>query len=234
MKWMLILGLAMTCGCNTFRTTAVDRCENDALVVNPEHPMKGIPVSLRVPTHLELSVIETTYWEKQDNPGQKPTLVPLHTCRPTRTVSHNVCYTEKVFLVDPVRPGAGLQAYGFTFKSNKEGNEKDAGKGYLDKVAYKIDDQTITESANLLADSLSLINAFTVSSANQPSTNEGRLVATDRTIAFTRLDINSLCFEDDVAQFLDVNVNRACSSCTICPEICTPAICNPSVGDNSQ
>ncbi|MCA9136777.1 MAG: hypothetical protein KDB00_08460, partial [Planctomycetales bacterium] len=220
MKWILILGLAVTCGCNTFRTTAVDRCENDTLVVNPEHPMKGIPVSLRVPTHLELSVVETTYWEKQDVPGGKPTLVPLHTCRPTRTVTHNVCYTEKIFLVDPVRPGAGIQNYGFTFTSNKDGNKQDAGKGYLDKVSYKIDDQTIKESANLLANSLSLISAFQVSAVNDPNLNTGDLIATDRTIAYTRLDINSPCFENGVENFLDTNVNQACNACTICPRVC--------------
>ncbi len=226
MKWApLILGLIALSGCHTFRTTALDRCEDNALVVNPGHPLKGIPVSLRVPTHLELNVIETTYWEKQDNPGKKPTLVPLHTCRTTRTVKHNICYTEKVFLVDPVRPGAGTQAYGFTFTSNKEGNTKDAGKGYLDKVTYKIDDTTIKESANLLADSLSLINAFTVSSANSPNLNTSRLVATDRTVAYTRLDINSCSFESDVEQFLDINVNQAPNACTTCPDICKPEIC---------
>jgi len=62
-------------------------------------------------------------------------------------------------LIDPAKPVAGEQKYGFSFTSNKEGNEKDAGKGYLDKVTYKIDDKTITETANLVASSLKLIDS---------------------------------------------------------------------------
>lgn len=104
MRRVLVLSFMALAGCCSIRTTAIDRKENDCLVVNPECPMHGIPVSLRIPTHLELKVIETTYWEKQEIPGEKPTLIPLSTCRATRTVEHAVCYTEKIFLVDPVRP----------------------------------------------------------------------------------------------------------------------------------
>ena len=216
---ILFLGLA---GCSSFRTIAVDRLDNDMVIVNPNHPMKGVPVSLRVPSHLELCVIETTYWEKQDIPGGKPTLGPLHTCRATRSITHDVKYTEKVFLVDPMRPAAGTQKHGFTFQSNDSRNTKDAGKGYLQKVEYKIDDQTITESANLLANSLGLINALQTS-ANQAQPNKSGLVSTDRTVAFARFDINSPSYEQDVADFLDNNVN--CARTTTCPTICTSPHC---------
>ncbi|MGB7323421.1 MAG: hypothetical protein WBD31_01020 [Rubripirellula sp.] len=223
MKKLLIFGLVLVGGCNTFRTTAIDRCDNDCLVVNPNRPMKGIPVSLRIPSHLELNVIETTYWEKKDIVGSKPTLVPIHTCRPTRTVEHKLCYTEKIFLVDPAKPCAGTQAYGFAFQSKDSDDASKAGKGYLKNVTYKVDDQTIKESANLLASSLSLINAFSVN-ANQGMPNEGSLVSTDRTVAYTRLDINSPAFENEVEQFLELNVNQQ-RSCTACPEVCKPNMC---------
>ena len=180
-KWFLI-GIVAIGGCSSFRTTAVDRYEQDTLVVNPERPMKGIPVSLKVPTHLELKVIETTYWEKQENPGEKPTLVPLSTCRATRSVNHELCYTEKIFLVDPVRPGAGIQNYGFTFASGDKANPSDAGKGYLRNVDYKIDDRTIQESANLVSNVLGLVTAFQTGAADARP-NTGTLISTDRTVA---------------------------------------------------
>ena len=145
---LLTAALASTLGCSSIRTQAIDRVENDTIVVNPDRPLKGVPVSLRIPTHLELSVIETTYWEKQDIPGQKPTLVPLSTCRPTRSVDYKIKETEKIFLVDPVRPGAGTQSYGFEFQKSAEGMTDKSGKGYLSKVAYKADDQTITQWAD--------------------------------------------------------------------------------------
>lgn len=221
---LLLLASATLVGCSSFRTTAINRCDNDRLVVNPNHPMKGIPVSLRVPSHLELSVVETTYWEKKDVAGKKPTLVPLHTCRPTRSVSHQVCFTEKIFLVDPVRPGAGTQSYGFTFKKSTATHPDHAGKGYLEKVDYKIDDQTIKESANLLSNSLGLINALQTS-ASPAVPNTSNLIATDRTVAYGRFDINSATFESEVAEFLDCHINCVSSECGTCPRVCEPAWC---------
>jgi len=223
MRHILILALLASSGCCSIRTTAIDRKENDCIVVNPECPMHGIPVSLRIPTHLELKVIETTYWEKQDIPGEKPTLVPLSTCRATRTVEHSVCYTEKIFLVDPVRPAAGTSNFGFEFTSN--GSKKDGGQGYLKKVSYKIDDQTIKESANLLSNALGFISAFQTG-ASDPKPNTGTLISTDRTVAYGQFDINGDSFEEEVSAFLDCNVNRVGNDCVSCPKICTPARCS--------
>lgn len=226
MRWLVAIGLAATCGCNSIRTTAVDRCEHDTLVVNPDRPMKGIPVSLRVPTHLELKVIETTYWEKRENPGEKSTLIPLSTCRATRSVKHDLCYTEKIFLVDPVKPTAGTQKYGFAFWSNDNPNQDEHnGKGYLRNLTYSIDDKTIQESAKLASNVLGLINAFQIS-ANEATPNEGTILSTERAVAYARFDINSCTFEDDVAAFLDCNVNQVCHTCPVCPKVCQPTICN--------
>ncbi len=221
MRAGLLLGAVVALsGCSSFRTQAVDRLENDTLVVNPNCPLKGIPVSLRIPTHLELCVVETTYWEKIAAPGEKPSLEPLSTCRPTRTVTYDVKETEKVFLVDPVRPGAGTQSYGFEFQPNTAANKKNAGKGYLKNVNYKIDDKTITESANLLATSLSLVQGL-ATGANELNRNTSDLISTDRTVAFARFDINSPCFEADVANFLDCHVNGTIC-CSVKPEVCQP------------
>lgn len=209
MRCLYLIGLLVLSGCSTFRTTAVDRTESDCLVVNPACPMKGIPVSLRVPTHLELQVVETTYWEKKNVPGERPSLVPLTGCKPTRSVLHNVCETEKIFLVDPARPAAGLSSYGFTFQSSQPDPVKasaSSGNGYLRSVQYRVDDQTISRSAELLSNSIGLIQALQTS-ASLPSPNPSNLISTDRTVAYARFDLNSPCFESDVAAFLDGHVN---------------------------
>jgi hypothetical protein len=223
----LAIAAAMT-GCCSFRTTAVDRTENDCLVVNPECPMHGIPVSLRVPTHLELSVIETTYWEKRGNPGKKPSLVPLSTCRPTRSVMHVIKETEKIFLVDPVRPAAGMSKYGFTFQSNSGDASKAAdaaGKGYLQNVQYKIEDKTIEKSAELFSNAVGLITALRTA-ANSGDPNTSNLISTERVIAYARYDVNSPSFEADVAAFLDCHINHASNDCSPCPQVCEPERCS--------
>lgn len=220
---MLLIAIVALSGCSSFRTQAVDRMDNDTLVVNPNSPLKGIPVSLRVPTHLELNVVETTYWEKQDIPGERPTLKALETCRPTRTVIYTVKETEKIFLVDPMRPGAGTESYGFDFQSSDATKTGSAGKGHLKKVTYKVDDKTITESANLLSKSLGLINALQTSAAPQATTST--LIETQRSVAYTRVDINSPTFECDVEAFLDLYVNTECMQIRVCPKVCESNLC---------
>jgi hypothetical protein len=217
MKTLVLFCMAIAlAGCHSFRTTAVDRCENDTIVVNPEKPLHGIPIALRIPTHLDLKVIETTYWEKTTGEDGRPTLTPLRTCRPTRDVEHTVKETEKIFLVDPVRPAAGLVNYGFEFQQN-------SGKGYLKKVNYMIDDQTITQSADLIANSLGLIDALRKSANTQASPNTADLISTDRVIAFCRFDINSPTFECDVAQFLECQLNNGPPG--QCTEVCEGSFC---------
>ena len=96
MKKVLLFAVLLTAtGCSSFRTSAVDRVENDMLVVNPDCPMKGVPVSLRVPSHLELCVVETTYWEKVDEAGKKPTLAPPLTPRTVLVFAEQTCRPSK-------------------------------------------------------------------------------------------------------------------------------------------
>lgn len=227
MRFAIIFSLLATSGCSSFRTTTLDRSEHDCLVVNPTRPLKGIPVALRVPTHLELRVIESSYWEKRNQLGAKPTLVPLSTCRPTRTVTHRICETEKIFLVDPVRPAAGTMNYGFTFQSNAStaAGKEAAGKGYLQDVQYKIDDQTIQQSADLLSNSIGLITALQTAAANRALPNNSNLITTERAVAYARFDINSPSFEHEVAVFLDCHVNLAFDTVNACPQVCTGRTC---------
>lgn len=220
--WLFLLIAACCSGCSSIRTTIVDRTENDCLVVNPNCPLKGIPVSLRVPTHLELRVIEVTHWQKKIVPGESPTLAPLSSCRPTRLVEHNVCETEKIFLVDPVKPLAGSNKFGFTFKSNADDGEAAAGKGYLDEVNYTIDDESIKKSGELAANTIGLLNALQVS-ASQAQATTSQLVTTERAVAFARFDLDSPSFEGDVASFLDTHIN--CATQSSCPIVCPVERC---------
>ncbi len=224
MKWQLALiaCLVVSCGCNSIRTTVIDRTEQDCMVVNPGAPLRGIPVSLRVPTHLELRVIEVTHWQKRIVPGESPTLVPLSTRRPTRLVEHDICETEKIFLVDPVKPVAGTSKFGFSFKSKTAGGKGDAGKGYLDEVNYQIDDESIKKSSELVSNAVGLITAMQIN-AVQGQPTKSQLVTTERAVAFARFDVDSPTFESDVESFLDCNLNHSPKSS--CPTVCLDSRC---------
>jgi hypothetical protein len=209
-----VLTLVSIAGCSSFRTTAIDRLEDDVMVVNPDEPLNGIPVSLRIPTHLELSVIETTFWRLD---GTEATLRAMTTGRANRSVTHTVVSTEKIFLVDPVRPISGLENYGFTFTSGGTSPQTgDAGKGYLRDVSYKADDTTIKDSAALLARSIGFVNALRTSSGAQSAVSAD-VITTDRVIAFGRFDINSPCFEQDMAGFLECHMNAVAKDSNVVP-----------------
>ncbi|QDV19324.1 hypothetical protein Pan153_39890 [Gimesia panareensis] len=224
---IILLQIVMCNGCSSIKTTAYDRLEDDTLVANPDQHLKGVPVSLRVPTHLELTVEEKTFWRAEGTE-----LIPVTSCRSTRTVSHKVQCTEKIFLVDPVRPGGGptgandiSNSYGFSFKNDditaddisKDIRERDyqySGKGQLTGIHYHIQDETILRSAELLAASLKFIENFPtkgkLSGYGEGNKNiQGlNLIQTTRVIAWSRFDLNSEHFEDDVMDFLNTYVNQ--------------------------
>lgn len=226
---LIMLLITVAAGCSSIKTTAYDRLEDDTLIANPDKHLKGIPVSLRVPSHIELTVREKTFWTVEDTE-----MIPLKNCRATRTIDHDVKYTEKVFLVDPVRPAGGPLStdannvsnyYGFSFQhddldtadreAGKEKEYQESGRGYLAGLNYKSNDQTIKRSAELLVSSLSMIKAFSppavkvsaIGGGNNPDLDL-EIIETTRVIAFSRFDLNSEHFEDDVMNFLDTYVNK--------------------------
>lgn len=213
--------LALSTGCGSIKTTAYDRLEDDTLIANPDKHLKGVPVTLKVPTHLKLTVEEKTFWRVEGSQ-----MIPVSSCRATRNVTPEVQYTEKIFLVDPVRPASGSSNYGFTFmsdNSDEETSAKYSGTGQLKGLNYKITDNTITDSATLLAKSLNFVNAFktktpegqTNSAKTFGAGNEGvgalNVIQTTRVVAWSQFDINSEYFEDEVMGFLKEHLNdRSC------------------------
>ncbi len=205
--------LALSTGCGSIKTTAYDRLEDDTLIANPDQHLKGVPVTLKVPTHLKLTIEEKTFWRVDGSE-----LIPVSSCRATRDVTPEVQYTEKIFLVDPVKPGAGTSEYGFSFVSNTQNADpKYNGTGQLKGLNYKITDNTITESALLLEKSIGFVNAFP-----KPKKPEAKItgfgdgnetvaaldvIETTRVVAWSQFDINSEYFEEDVMGFLNTYLN---------------------------
>ncbi|QDT96701.1 hypothetical protein [Gimesia aquarii] len=199
--------LALSTGCGSIKTTAYDRLEDDTLIANPDKHLKGVPVTLKIPTHLKLTIEEKTFWYVEGSE-----LTRVSSCRATRDVTPEVQYTEKIFLVDPVKPGAGSSEYGFTFK----GGTDFSGSGQLDGLQYSITDTTITQSAQLLKDAIGFVRAFPKPATGQKTgfgggnqnVNSLDVIETTRVIAWSQFDINSEHFEEEVMGFLDTYLNE--------------------------
>jgi len=198
-RLVLVVGLAVLAGiaigCSSIRSTPLDRLEDSSLIANPTTPLKGIPVTLRVPTHLEITVIERSYGKGDDKSR-------FGKCgAPVIVVDAAVRETEQVFLLDPQRPASGEQKYGFTYLA------KDAGKpghGYLASMNYKAVDSTIKDSAALAVSALNAIRALQQDTKDQKP-DEGTFV--DSVVAFRRFNLNSPNFNHELQAFLDAHVN---------------------------
>lgn len=213
-----ILLLLLTTGCTSLRTTFFSRLEDDTLLKENEKPVHGLPVMVKVPTHLELRVEEIVHLVRE------PNTTNLHTLSPDsqllRSVQADLRFTEKMFVLDPKRPASGTAAYGMTFQSKPKANSnaardaaaESAGHGYLQGLKYKVDDQTITNVTAFLANIAPLLASPI---AAEPSSEMGPVVGlytTQRTIAFGLFDLASPDFENEVNSFLELHLN-ACQPC---------------------
>ena len=233
MKAILPLAfLAIFAGCSSIRTSMWTRAEDDNLHPDICSNLKGIPVMLRVPSHLEVTITETVYAQYNVNAGNDTAqLDVIKLDRPDLDVAANLKYTEKMFLVDPVRVGAGSGNYGFGFGPGDKGvgiNGDDgtpAGHGYIHSANYKANDQTIIHSANLLSTVLSFRpNASSKTGLLDPATLEKSttpIVKINRTVAYKRFDLGSPTVDEEVYGFMEQHLN-GCHSCdmdfnTKCP-----------------
>lgn len=200
-------------GCNSIRTTPLDRTEAGNLVCgNHSECLKGVPVMLKVPTHIEVKIYQRDYWYT----NKKNVLVPIAQQTPTRFVETDVQMTEQMFLVDPKRPAAGTGLYAFKFNSSAE--DKDAGRGYLKGISYQAEDETLTRSADLLTSLAGLLGKPPGAVGDKTSNGRDRTdgdvkpYSTDRVVKMKRFDINSPTVDQDIRDFLDLHMNN-CHSC---------------------
>lgn len=71
-RYLLGISLLLACGCTSFRTTALYRFDNDSVL--PEcnnRKLKGIPVKLKVPSHVRVMVFEQQLLLAEDTEAKK-------------------------------------------------------------------------------------------------------------------------------------------------------------------
>ena len=198
--------LLISLGCTSVRTTALDRHQGGHLTKNPDLPLKGVPVMLRVPTHVDVTIEQVDYWHPEGK-----TFVAVGADIPSRQVSAEIKHTEKMFLVDPKRVASGSGIYGFQF----DGEGDKAGRGYLSGVSYEAVDTTLNESASLITNIAKVVGR-TASTADELAEDSG-VIATTRTIAYRKFDINAPTIEDDIRCFVNLYLNDCHTNCCSSP-----------------
>lgn len=201
---ILWLPLTAAIGCSSFSSTSLLRMDDNSFVGNSDgcpklggetRPFKGVPVTLSLPTHLDIYIEETYYL------GGKAGAVVLEEAPigQIRNVRTEVIRTKKVFVTDFKRPGAGSLNMTQTFGDDQ----------YWNSIQSTINDQTIAESTKLLAAVLKAIPAGAKSAGAGDGETKPTYHKMTRVVAYQRFDINDPEFE----QLVEVFVNSQLAYC---------------------
>lgn len=200
-KFIFGCALAMS-GCASYHSQLVDRdyCNTAWETEN----LKGIPVTLKVPTHIDVTVTAESWFKS----GQ-----PFCTQNGCQLVTHRVedalVETEKIFTVDPKRPAAGSAKSEINFSGQ-----------YIDSMKSEVNDQTIQEiglaiqrinQAGGLGALFRPANEATNPAAPPTDKLEGtKLVHLDRVCASRRFDLSDPDVQLQIQCFLDESINGHC------------------------
>jgi hypothetical protein len=202
-------------GCTSISSTFLQRAEDDAMlglsngktgIHDHARPFKGIPVTLQIPTHLDVAIVETLLCTDDPSSG-KLTLLPLS--KRHLDVLPNIQFSDKVFTVDLKRPAAGSLDYEIEFQ-----NEKDSPQ-YFQQISYHVVDQTLKDISAVIANLKPLSPPLAIPTAAKSSDSDSpEITPLTRTIAWKRFDIHSPDFEDQVLAFVNEHLND-CHSCSL-------------------
>ena len=193
---LVVLFLAVT-GCMSIQSTMLHR---DACNTAWEKKkLKGMPITLKVPTHVRVDVVETKYLVT-DGTGSR--YVKVNDCDVVKyEVKREQIVTEKIFTVDLKRPAAGTMDY--TAKLSPADQ-------YFTQVTSNLDDITIQEASKAFERILGALPTVAAPNAGKVPTAEQKQTETDSVtvtpvssvIASEVFAFSNPMFEDNIRSFL--------------------------------
>lgn len=235
--------LSLSAGCTSVESTMVTRDETNQ-IWERHNCLNGIPITLKVPTHLKLYVFHKYYLETvkkkeyQKVPGDEDntTVTELVTkvvgIRAAdvdvvvRDFAHEFMYTEKVFVVDFKRPAAG--------SSNLRVNMTD--EQYIDEIQHDITENTLSSVAGLLG-AFTGTQFETVADPVEPSgeaTLKPDVTELRSLVAVGIFEIEDPEFEWKVRQFMDCHVNKSHDAWVVPPNVDSINRVGIAPSDNAQ
>ena len=137
MKWGLVVVLLTSIGCAAMRTTPVTRQDDDSFCT--QCPANGVPVTIKVPTHLKVKIYEQLYFKID---GNTISLQNKDDCKRNLKVATTPIKTDKVVFVDAKRPAAGQLSYNMEFNTDAQ---------MITQYESYLFDRSLEDSANLIA-----------------------------------------------------------------------------------
>lgn len=195
----VLLFVLATAGCRSSTSTMFSRDESN-MGWTQFKKVAGIPITLKVPTHIKMYVYETHYLETDDlgNQIKKTRYVELPVT--IRDFAHELVYSEKIVMVDFKRPAAGA----FNLEVDLTDDQ------YIKKIQHDVTDETINQVSGLIA---TLGSAGGTDSLFRKASRQGDNISTlqeiKSVVAVGMFEVDAPDFEDQVRTFLECHINKA-------------------------
>lgn len=202
-------------GCTSFKTMTLGRLDSDSLFVECfGHKQKGVPVKLKVPTHVVVSIYEQQVLIRGNDGVKLQSFSP-----PQYEVESTLAYTDKVFLVDFVRPAGGS----LTLGENRDDGISFDDDQYFKTIQAKVEEQTMQQ----VGAALDTVKGALSSNGNPAKggfvNGEGdtsNLKFEKSIIACQRFDLARPHWEDEVNAFVEDYIGE----CYTCPVPSKPSL----------
>ena len=191
-----ILGSAILIGCKSSSSTMFSRNEMNSSWCR-FRKVAGIPITIKVPTHVKMYVYETHYLEQDDagNGVKKTAYINLPVT--IRDFAHEMVYSEKIVMVDFKRPAAGA----FNLEVDLTDDQ------YIKKIQHDVTDQTLNEINGILNTLGGQNSIFKL--ASKQDNNISSITEVKSVVAVGMFEIDSPDFEFQVQEFLDCHINKS-------------------------
>ena len=212
-KLAIVIVAAHFAGCTSISSTLLNRMDNDMFAGNSNgslkfhnnaRPFKGIPITVNVPTHVDVRITEKVRLYAHND-----SVDIVKTPHRHLGVDADMVYTDKVFTVDPKRPGAGTLNYTLDFGTD--------GEQYFKAIKSKITDDTLQDVTTAIRTVMSAFSPTAGDSVSRTLTDDdkGSGVFTEtRTVAWKRFDVDAPDFEHQMSAFVEQHLN-CCNSCLL-------------------
>ncbi len=173
--------------------------------------LRGVPVKVTLPTHLEITVIEQQFYD----PAGKVLLSGTDgvSVLKGRRVEVAVRERDQIFTVDAVRPAAGKLTYTAEFENQ-----------YFKSFNTKVEDQTIQDITKVIGNLAPTIEKARAGAAKSLAVAGGaaNVKPIESVVASQIFDLRDPGLESRVQQFLQTYVN-GCADCPVPPVVVTAA-----------
>ncbi|GIW95048.1 MAG: hypothetical protein KatS3mg110_3089 [Pirellulaceae bacterium] len=200
---LVMLAHGLLAGCTSMRSVMLHRNESNTAWEKTRH-LPGVPITLKVPTHLQITVLEKHFLSKDGTQYHRVDL-PV----PVRRVQMDFQYTERIFTVDFKRPAAGTLDLKVRFRNDQQ---------YFEQIEQRVIDQTIQDVAKLIG----AIAPRGLAPAVAASAVPPDLVEIESVVAVGWFELDDPAFEQQVAAFLHCHLNQAHDAWVVPPGVESP------------